>query len=296
MLKRTLFFSKPSRLSTKDEQLIIELKESGETHRAPIEDIGFIVMEHPQISFSMPLLDRLINNNVAVIFCNNYHMPSSMLLNLDGHHLQGELFRQQLSVSEPLKKNIWAQTVVNKIKNQARLLNKMGKPGERLHTLASNVKSGDSTNREGLAARVYWQAMYGDRFVRERYGPYPNVLLNYGYTVLRAAVARALAGSGLLSTMGIHHHNRYNAFALADDIMEPYRPFVDEVVYRLYQEDYENEEIDTDQKKAMLEVLTRDVMFENNRRPLMVGLSQTTASLAKVFAGEQRKIVYPLLT
>ena len=295
MLKRTLFFSRPSRLSTKDGQLVIELKETGEKHQAPIEDIGFLVLEHPQVSFSMPLLDRLMSHNVAVVFCNQLHMPSSMLLNLDGHHLQGELFRHQLSATEPLKKNLWKQTVEGKIRNQARLLDKLEIPCRGLAALTGQVKSGDSTQREGVAARLYWQALFGDAFVRERYGPHPNGLLNYGYTVLRAAVARALAGSGLLATLGIHHHNRYNAFALADDIMEPYRPFVDEVVYHIYAGDPENEKLDTERKKALLELLTRDVVFDRNRRPLMVGLSQTTASLARAFAGEQRKITYPLL-
>lgn len=295
MLKRTLFFSKPSRLSTRDGQLIIELKETGEKHQAPIEDIGFIVLEHPQISFSMPLLDRLMSNNVAVVFCNHLHMPSCMLLNLDGHHLQGELFSNQLSATSPLKKNLWKQIVVEKIRNQLRLLEKLEIPCYGLSALADQVKSGDSTHREGVAARIYWRALFGDSFVRERYGLHPNGLLNYGYTVMRAAVARALAGSGLLSTLGIHHHNRYNAFALADDVMEPYRPFVDEVVYHIYTGDPENEELDTERKKVLLELLTRDVVFDRNRRPLMVGLSQTTASLARVFAGDQRKVTYPLL-
>ncbi|MCF8226907.1 MAG: type II CRISPR-associated endonuclease Cas1 [Bacteroidales bacterium] len=295
MLKRTLFFSKSSRLSTRDDQLIIELKETGEKHQAPIEDIGFLVLEHPQISFSMPLLDRLMSNNVGVVFCNHLHMPSSMLLNLDGHHLQGELFRHQLSATGPLKKNLWKQTVEGKIRNQARLLEKLEIPCHGLSAMADQVKSGDSTQREGVAARLYWHSLFGDTFVRERHGPHPNGLLNYGYTVLRAAVARALAGSGLLATLGIHHHNRYNAFALADDIMEPFRPFVDEVVYHIYTGDPDNEVLDIERKKALLELLTRDVVFDRNRRPLMVGLSQTTASLARAFSGEQRKIIYPLL-
>ena len=219
MLKRTLFFTTPSRLSTKDKQLVIESKEDGAIHKVPIEDIGYTVFENQQISFSIPLIQELMANNVAVIFCDAGHMPNSMLLNLDGHHLQNELFRFQIDASEPLKKNLWKQTIEAKIRNQAALLHKLGKNGNLLKPFYSNVKSGDPDNREGVAARIYWAEMYGPDFTRDRYGSWPNNLLNYAYIVLRAAVARALTGSGLLPTLGLFHHNRYNAFCLADDII-----------------------------------------------------------------------------
>lgn len=293
MLKRTLFFGKPSRLSTKDKQLVIESKEDGTIHKVPIEDIGYAVIENQQISFSVPLLQELMANNVAVIFCDASHMPNSMLLNLDGHHLQNELFRFQIDASEPLKKNLWKQTIEAKIRNQSALLHKLGKKGSLLKPFYSNVKSGDSDNREGVAARVYWTEMYGPDFIRDRYGTWPNNLLNYAYIVLRAAVARALTGSGLLPTLGLFHHNRYNAFCLADDIMEPYRPFADEIVFELFQ--HGNRELATEVKAGILKILANDICFENTIRPLMVGLSQTTASLARCFTGEQKKIVYPEL-
>lgn len=293
MLKRTLFFGKPSRLSLKDRQLVIESKENGKIHKVPIEDIGYAVIENQQISFSVPLLQELMANNVAVVFCDASHMPNSMLLNLDGHHLQSELFRFQINASEPLKKNLWKQTIEAKIRNQAALLHKLGKNGNILKPFYSNVKSGDTDNREGGAARIYWNEMYGSDFTRDRYGDCPNNLLNYAYIVLRAAVARALTGSGLLPTLGLFHHNRYNAFCLADDIMEPYRPFADEIVFQLYQNDHQ--EVTTEVKAEILKILANDVCFENTTRPLMVGLSQTTASLARCFTGEQKKIVYPEL-
>lgn len=293
MLKRTLFFGKPSRLSLKDRQLVIESKENDEIHKVPIEDIGYAVIENQQISFSVPLLQELMANNVAVVFCDASHMPNSMLLNLDGHHLQSELFRFQINASEPLKKNLWKQTIEAKIRNQAALLHKLGKNGNILKPFYSNVKSGDTDNREGGAARIYWNEMYGSDFTRDRYGDCPNNLLNYAYIVLRAAVARALTGSGLLPTLGLFHHNRYNAFCLADDIMEPYRPFADEIVFQLYQNDHQ--EVTTEVKAEILKILANDVCFENTTRPLMVGLSQTTASLARCFTGEQKKIVYPEL-
>lgn len=293
MLKRTLFFGKPSRLSMKDRQLVIESKENGEIHKVPIEDIGYAVIENQQISFSVPLLQELMANNVAVIFCDASHMPNSMLLNLDGHHLQSELFRFQIDASEPLKKNLWKQTIEAKIRNQSALLNKLGKNGSLLKPFYSNVKSGDTDNREGAAARIYWNEICGPDFTRDRYGACPNNLLNYAYIVLRAAVARALTGSGLLPTLGLFHHNRYNAFCLADDIMEPYRPFADEIVFQLYQDGAQ--ELTTAIKAEILKILANDVCFENTTRPLMVGLSQTTASLARCFTGEQKKMVYPEL-
>lgn len=291
MLKRTLFFGKPSRLSVKDKQLVIGLKENDEIHKVPVEDIGYVVIENQQISFSVPLLQELMANNVAVIFCDASHMPNSMLLNLEGHHLQSEMFRFQIEASEPLKKNLWKQTVEAKIRNQSLLLHKLGKNGSLLKPFYCNVKSGDTDNREGAAAKVYWQEMFGPDFIRDRYGMCPNNFLNYAYIVLRAAVARALTGSGLLPTLGLFHHNRYNAFCLADDIMEPYRPFADEIVFQLFQEG--QRELTTETKADILKILANDVCFENTIRPLMVGLSQTTASLSRCFTGEQKKIVYP---
>lgn len=275
----------------KNKQLVIESKETGETSRVPIEDIGYLVIENQQVSFSIPLLQELMANNAAVIFCDAAHMPNAMLLNLDGHHLQNELFRRQLAASEPLKKNLWKQTVEAKIRNQSALLSKLGKNGKLLQPFYRNVKSGDTDNREGAAARVYWAEMYGPEFIRDRYGDCPNNLLDYAYIIIRAAVARALTGSGLLPTLGLFHHNRYNAFCLADDIMEPYRPFADETVFELFQNGHR--ELTTGVKAEILKILANDVCFENTTRPFMVGLSQTTASLARCFAGEQKKIVYP---
>ncbi len=306
MLKRTVYFSTPCYLSVKNKQLIVNRTEpltgfqtlsgmNDDKTTIPVEDLGFVVFEHQQITISLPLLDELAANNVAVIFCNNRHMPHSMLFPMEGNHLQGELFRQQVSVSEPLKKQLWKQTVEAKIINQARLLDKQGKQWKDIESFSKEVKSGDPTGREGAAARMYWARLFGEKFTRERYGPFPNNFLNYGYIVLRAAVARALSGSGLMPTFGIHHHNRYNAYCLADDIMEPYRPFVDEQVFQLVENYPEQQELEKEIKAELLNVLVRDVHFEKITRPLMVGLSQTTASLARCFSGGQKKIEYPLL-
>ncbi|MDO9511457.1 MAG: type II CRISPR-associated endonuclease Cas1 [Bacteroidales bacterium] len=293
MLKRTIFFSKPSRLNLKDNQLVINLTETSELRSVPIEDIGFVVVENMQVSITLPLLSALNENNIAVVFCNEKHMPSSMLLNLDSNNIQGELFSQQIAASEPLKKQLWKQTVEQKITNQSAFLKKLGFNYKDLYILANEVKSGDTDNREGVAARLYWPRLFGKEFVRDRYGEPPNPLLNYGYIILRAAVARALAGSGLLSTLGIFHKNRYNAFCLADDIMEPYRPWVDEAVYKIWNSEGGRSELNTQLKMKLLEILTADVEIGKNMRPLMVALSQTSASLARCFAGDSKKIQYP---
>jgi len=292
MIKRTLFFANPCYLSIQQKQMQIK-QGNGQVTTVPVEDVGFVVLENQQITLSMPLLNALAENNVAVIFCNNRHMPHSQLFPLEGNHVQGEMHRQQAMASEPLKKQLWKQTVEAKITNQAALLKRLGKQPGKLNSVSKEVKSGDSTGREGLAARIYWQEMFGNGFTRDRFGAPPNHLLNYGYIILRAAVARALTGSGMLPSFGIFHHNRYNAYCLADDIMEPYRPFTDALVYELWEKYPGMAELSTEIKARLLEVLTTDVAFDKFTRPLMVGLSQTTASLARCFAGEQRKIEYP---
>nr|WP_321485730.1 type II CRISPR-associated endonuclease Cas1 [uncultured Draconibacterium sp.] len=294
MIKRTLFISNPYYLSLKNKQLQVSERGGMVLKTAPVEDIGFLVLDHPQISFSMKLVEELSEYNVATVFCDSKHMPSSMLLPLDAHHIQSELFRAQVAASEPLKKNLWKQTIEAKIKNQARLLDKLGKKSLQLKNIAQAVKSGDSDNREGFAARIYWTALLGKEFIRDRYGEPPNNFLNYGYILLRSAVARALAGSGLLATLGIHHRNRYNAFCLADDIMEPYRPYVDEIAYDLDEKYPGTFALEKEHKAELLQLMATDVKIGENKRPLMIALSQTTASLSRCFNGEQRKIDYPI--
>lgn len=294
MLKRTLFFSTPYCLSLRNDQLIVHAKEAPDMQRSvPIEDIGAVVLEHPQTSVTLPLLNALSDNNVAVILCGDNRMPNAMLMNLDSNKTQGESYRAQAEASEPLKKGLWKQIVEAKIRNQAALLRKTGKDGDKLKPYYMNVKSGDADNREGIAARIYWSELFGREFVRTREGAEPNNLLNYGYTILRAAVARALMGSGLLPAFGLFHRNRYNAFPLADDVMEPYRPYVDELVYGLYTAG--KSQLTQEVKGELLRILFADTRFDQLLRPLEVGLTFTTASLANCFAGERKKIRYPLL-
>ncbi len=294
MLKRALFFATPCSLKLRDGQLVFHTKEAPDIERlVPVEDIGVVVLEHPQTNVTLPLLNALSDNNVAVVFCGDDRMPNAMLLNLDSNRTQGEKYRSQIEASKPLKKNLWRQIVEAKIRNQAALLRKLGKDGDLLKPYYMNVRSGDADNREGIAAKVYWSELFGRTFVRAREGDVPNNLLNYGYTILRAAVARALMGSGLFPAFGLFHRNRYNAFPLADDLMEPYRPYVDEAVYRLYAEG--RTELTREVKGELLHLLFVDTRFGDLQRPLDVGLTFTAASLAKCLAGMQKKIACPAL-
>lgn len=294
MIKQTLIFTSPVSLSLKDKQMVITFKDNKDTVTRPIEDVGFVVIENPMVSITVPLLNELADNNVAVIFCDKKMMPKTMLMTLDGNTIQQESYKYQLNASLPMKKNVWKQLVECKIKNQSLLLNKVGKGGGVLKPYYLNVKSGDSDNREGAAAREYWRLLFDDGFKREREGLPPNGMLNYGYTILRAAVTRALIGSGLYPAFGVFHRNRYNAFPLADDIMEPYRPFVDEIVYHLYYDGAVNE-LDSQTKRKLLRVLFSDVKMGNVTRPLENALSLTTASLLKMYKGESDKLSLPML-
>ena len=297
MIKRTLYFGNPAYLRTKDEQLVFESVETGETKSAPIEDIGLLILDHQQITISQALIAKLLANNTAFITCDNTHHPTGMLLNLDGHSLQSQKFQAQVEASQPLKKQLWQQTVSAKLQNQATMLEQIRVPAKNLRNWAAEVKSGDSDNLEAVGAVYYWKNLFPDflEFKRERYGPPPNNLLNYGYAILRAVVARALVSSGLLPTLGIFHRNQYNAYCLADDVMEPYRAFVDKKVVQIVRGNGKFLEMTPNMKKELLNIPAMDVLINEEKSPLMVAVQKTTASLAKCFEGKQRKIMYPEL-
>ena len=245
------------------------------------------------VSFSVPAINALTDNNCAVVFCNALHMPSSMLMNLESNSVQSETYRHQIDASVPLKKNLWKQVVEAKIRNQANLLTELGRNGDVLKPYYSNVKSGDSDNREGIAAKIYWDSLFDGPFIRSRYGDEPNALLNYGYAILRAGMARAIMGSGLYPAFALFHKNRYNAFPLADDLMEPYRPYVDQIVCNLYADGKVT--LDKESKQVLLRLLFIDTRFKEVTRPLEMGLTMTTASLAKCLRGEQKQLSFPVL-
>lgn len=293
MIKRTLYFTGACHLSIRDQQLIITPKGDGEEKSAVIEDTGFIIIEDPSTTISIRVLQLAAMHNIAVIVCDERHHPASMLLHLDTHHIQGETFGFQARAPKAMKNQLWQQTIKAKIRNQGLLLKKLEKQWQPMAYLQKQVLSGDTTNIEGRAARHYWKELLGEDFRRDREGEPPNNLLNYGYTILRAAVARALTGSGLLPTFGIHHKNRYNSYPLADDIMEPYRPFIDYMVYQFVQAGDVTQDVPKEKKVAFLSFLASDIYIHHERSPFMVGLTQTTASLARCFRDEGKKITYP---
>jgi CRISPR-associated protein Cas1 len=313
MIKRTLYFGNPAYLSMKDRQMVIQkdttsdqdisqgqnLSSSAVKTTIPIEDIGVVLLDHPQITVSHPLLNALLANSSAIITCNEKHMPSGLLLPLEGNTLQNERYALQISASIPLKKQLWQQTVQAKIGNQAALLKKLKIDEEPMMYWQRSVRSGDPDNYEGRAAAFYWknvfQEVLDDNFTRGRFDDDPNNLLNYGYAVLRAIVARSLVATGLLPTLGIHHHNRYNAFCLADDIMEPYRPFVDTVVLEILRDFEDVSELTTEIKARLLVIPAMDVIIDGKASPLMIATQRTTASLYECFEGVSRKILYPIL-
>lgn len=295
MIKRTLFFGNPAYLNTKQNQLHVSYPDDSiKSKTVAIEDIGVIVIENQQITITNGLLNKLTKNNVAIINCDEKHMPIGLMMPLDKHSEQNERFRYQIDASQPLKKNLWQQTVQAKIKNQASHLNEFGISIGNMLYWAKNVTSGDKKNHEARAAAYYWKYLFDDKdFRRFREGIAPNNFLNYGYAILRAVTARALIGSGLLPTLGIHHRNKYNAYCLADDIMEPYRPYVDMVVKHITDTEDKTDELNTEIKKHLLSIPALDVVIEGKKSPLLVAMSRTTNSLYECFAGYSRKILYP---
>ena len=291
MIKRSLIISSPSRLSLKYNQLVCCGLDDEQSKSAPIEDLGVVIVENQRSVLSIPLLNALADNNVTVIFCDGKTMPNSMMVSLSANTTQGEMLRAQAAVSQTVNKRLWKKVIEAKIKNQSALLNKLGKDGDILKPFYSNVKSGDVDNREGIAAKMYWKELFGPAFVRDRNGESPNCLLNYGYSILRSAVTRALIGSGISPAIGIFHRNRYNPMPLSDDMMEPYRVYVDEIVYELAKNG--EHELTTDVKGFLIEVLSCDTLIGDMRRPLQLGLSTTTASLGRCFKGEDKVLALP---
>ena len=292
MIKKTIYISKPCSIHLKNCQMEIADKDSGEVRTVPIEDIGIVVVENQRASFTIPVLNALSGNNASVVLCNERMMPNSILLPFEGNSIQAEIYKLQINASEPLKKQLWKQIVEAKIRNQAAVLDTQGKDGSALKPLYSNVKSGDMDNKEGLAARKYWNMVFDETFVRDQDDEDGlNAMLNYGYAILRAATARAIVGTGLSLSYGLFHKNRYNAFPLADDIMEPFRPYVDSAVSELWQKGVCT--LNKESKVELLSVLTCDTVFGEVIRPLELGLTVATASLVKCLRGEEKKLSLP---
>lgn len=295
MIARTLSFSSPGKLFAKDAQLVYE-GEDGVRRSFPIEDLGFVILETGLMTVSSHCIRQLADANVALVVCDATHTPSAQMLPFTAHTTTQETVAAQLGATAAVQGRLWRQVVRAKILNQSELLRRLGfDASRRLRAMADEVKNYDAENVEAQAARIYFRALAPDPgFVRAREGTWPNPALNYGYGVLRAAVARALVGSGLTCFRGVHHHNRYNAFCLADDMMEPYRPFVDQYVFgHVPPFDVQATELTRGMKARLLQMLTCDVKTGDLKRPLMVALTYTTASLAKYYLGKTDHLVLP---
>lgn len=293
MIKKTICISNPSFLKKQDEQLVVEQGENKQT--IPIEDIGVLILDHYQITATTSCLSAILANNGIIITCNKSHHPDGIMLPVEGHVTHAETLKAQVESSLPLRKQLWQQTIKTKINNQAYALHSSGSNPEPLLYISKQVKSGDTSNCEGRAAVAYWKNFFSSelKFRRDREGSPPNNLLNYGYTVLRAQMARAIVSAGLHPALGIHHKNRYNAFSLADDLMEPYRPFIDIVVRNIVVSECSYELLTPELKHRLLSTLNNDVYMENERKPLQLAVMRTATSLAQIFREEESKIAYP---
>lgn len=249
----------------------------------PLEDLGILVISHPHVSITNALLAECAAQNIVVIFCDGKHMPGGAMLPFSGHTTQAETMEAQIAASQPVKKRIWQSIIEAKIAGQAKALEACSGKGKALFEMAKKVKSGDTENMEARAAQYYWPRLFGKDFRRDREGGPPNSILNYGYAIVRASVARSLVGAGLHPSLGVQHRNRYNTFRLADDAMEPLRPIVDMKAYALWKE---NPEVDVEKetKRVMLEILAMDLAFNGGKEPFMEAMAHYAASLRRAIA------------
>ena len=294
MITRSIYIGNPAYLKLKDEQMYIMEPSSNEVKgKVPVEDLGLLMLDHFQITISHQLIQKMMGNNVVVVSCDSHHLPQGIMLPLYGHTEHSDRVKDQLEASEPLKKQLWKQTIECKIENQKEVLVKLGNYYEPMLDYQKNVKSGDITNMEGIAAQHYWKNLISLDFLRQRFGDSPNQFFNFGYAVLRSIVARAIVETGLLPVLGIFHKNKYNPYCLADDLMEPYRPFVDLLVMDWLTKNPNTEELTKDFKAHILQIATKDVVIDGKTRPLMVAVKTTASSLYKCYTGEKRMISYP---
>ena len=296
MITRSIYIGNPAYLKLKDEQLYIMEPETGQMKgKVPVEDLGLLMLDHWQITVSHQLIQKMMGNNVVVISCDAHHLPHGIMLPLHGHTEFSDRIKDQMEASEPLKKQLWKQTIECKIDNQKEVLRRLGNYYEPMIDYRNNVKSGDLTNMEGIAAQHYWKYLISLDFLRQRFGDSPNQFFNFGYSVLRSIVARAIVETGLLPVLGIFHKNKYNPYCLADDMMEPYRPFVDWLVMDWLTRNPDTEELTKEFKAHILQIATKDVKIDGKTRPLMVAVKTTVSSLYKCYTGEKRQISYPEL-
>ncbi len=292
MIKRIVEISNPSFLSVKNKQLLIE-QDSEVKGQVPVEDLGVLILSNPAITVTLQALMACWQNNTIVVGCDERFMPGAMLIPLDGHSLQAKTLQHQIDATEPVKKRLWAEIVRAKIREQVKVLKSVNRDASGISHYPSKVKSGDPENIEAQAARIYWLRLFGDGFRRDRDDPGVNALLNYGYAVMRSAVARAVIGAGLTPALGIHHRNQYNGFALVDDLIEPLRPLIDVKVHELVALNTAEPQLDPPTKRELISVLGWNINLNGRSWPLLVALTHYAASVRDVLAGEAKDVAIP---
>ncbi len=296
MIKKIIEISQArTHLSIRYGQLILK-REGEQISSISCEDVGVLLVDHRGVTYTHSVFTELLKNGAAIVLCGEDHHPSGMILPIESNSVQTERYRHQIKVKEPVKKRLWKQIVRAKIRHQAKLVKDDEAAYGALKILEKKVRSGDPENIEARASKIFWSSFFEDEsFRRDINGPSPNNMLNYGYMVMRAAVARAICSAGLMPSLGLHHRNRYNAFCLADDVLEPFRGFVEARVKQLYEGGEGTEDLGQYVKARLLDVLYDEINIAGFKGPLMVGLHRTAASLYRVFTGEQEKIDLPKL-
>jgi len=292
MIKRIVDISENAWLHVRQNQLIIE-RDGEEIGSLPVEDLGVLILEHPAIVVSQKAVIACQQQGAVIVFCDERRLPYSITLSVaEGHTLHSKIIREQIAATLPTKKRLWKQVIQYKIRYQHETLQSLNKSSKAIERLAHLVKSGDSENHEAQAAQKYWRVLMGDEFRRDKDADGINALLNYGYAIMRAMVARAIVGSGLHPALGLHHRNQYNGLCLADDLMEPFRPWVDRIAYHLATGQNEPV-IDRNAKEAFLQLLGKTVRWRDKTMPLMVACHYLAANLKEALTGSEKSLVYP---
>ena len=293
MIKRIVDVSEAAYLHLKHKQLIIDIKDKT-IGQMPIEDLGILILENSSIVLTQQVIIACQKNNTVIIFCDEKHLPYSTIFPIaEGHTLHNKIIKQQLNVTEPTRKRLWQQIVKQKIRQQAITLILLEKNASRLNHLMTKVKTGDSENCEAIAAQAYWKILFGNDFRRDVNLNGINRLLNYGYSIMRAMIARSICGAGLHPTLGLFHDNQYNSLCLADDLMEPFRPWIDWEVFQMAQEG--QTEINKQSKRKLLSLLTETVLYNDKTMSLMVASHYLMADLKRCYNKERSNLVYPEL-
>lgn len=292
MSLRVVFVSAPAVLKLLDNALLVE-KPGGGAGKVPVEDMAVLILDGDEIELDHALLAQCVSKGVAVVVCDAKHLPSGLLLPLAGHSLHTSTLRDQIAAGVPAMKRTWQSIVRAKLHAQADMLRHADRDHEYIRRMISLVRSGDPDNIEATAAARYFEALFGEEFYRAREVDGINSVLNYGYAIVRAIVARALVGAGLHPALGVHHRNQYNPFCLADDAMEPIRPMVDRIAWELIQVDAVPDELYPQVKRKIIGALSGFVRFDGKRYPLLVGVERYAASLRRAIC-EGEDLIAPI--